>query len=210
VIPALACAAFVAGCLVAVRRESELGTWLTKPLASAAFVWAALGWGAWATPFGRSLTAGLVACAVGDVLLIPRRAPGALRAGMLAFGVGHALFAAAFIGRGVSRAAAAAALACALGFVALAWRWLRPHLAGSDRAAVLLYLGVIATMLACAGGGVAAGAPAAAGAGALLFALSDLAVAQDRFVAPSFRSTLWGLPAYYAAQLLLARGAAGG
>jgi hypothetical protein len=35
-------------------------------------------------------------------------------------------------------------------------------------------------------------------------------VAQDRFVAPSFRSTLWGLPAYYAAQLLIARGAGAG
>ena len=71
---------------------------------------------------------------------------------------------------------------------------------------MLLYVGVIALMLACAIGAVAKGAPWAAGAGALLFALSDLAVAQDRFVAPSFASTLWGLPAYYAAQLLLAFG----
>jgi uncharacterized membrane protein YhhN len=205
--PALACAALVAACLVATHRGSERGVWLTKPLASAAFVWGALAWGAGATPFGRWLAAGLVACALGDVLLIPQRAPGALRAGMLAFGVGHALFAAAFLGRGVSRAAAALALVCAVAFVSLAWRWLRPHLAGPDRPAVLAYLGVIAAMLGCAGGGVAAGAPVQAGAGALLFALSDLAVAQDRFVAPSFRSTLWGLPAYYAAQLLIARGA---
>jgi uncharacterized membrane protein YhhN len=124
--------------------------------------------------------------------------------------VGHALFATAFLLRGVSASAGALALAGALVFVAGAWRWLRPHLGPGDRLPVLLYLGVIASMLACAIGGVGAGAPWAAGAGAVLFALSDLAVAQDRFVAPSFASTLWGLPTYYAAQLLLASGAASG
>jgi uncharacterized membrane protein YhhN len=209
-LPVVACAALVAGCLVAVRRGSALGVWLTKPLASAAFVWAALAWGAAASPFGRWLALGLAACALGDVLLIPLGAPRALRAGMLAFGVGHALFATAFLLRGVSASAGALALAGALVFVAGAWRWLRPHLGPGDRLPVLLYLGVIASMLACAIGGVGAGAPWAAGAGAVLFALSDLAVAQDRFVAPSFASTLWGLPTYYAAQLLLASGAASG
>jgi hypothetical protein len=64
-------------------------------------------------------------------------------------------------------------------------------------------------MLASAAGALAAGAPRPAAAGAGLFALSDLAVAQDRFVARSFASTLWGLPAYYAAQLLIAWGARG-
>jgi len=67
---------------------------------------------------------------------------------------------------------------------------------------------VIGAMLSCAVGAAAAGASEPAAAGAVLFALSDLAVAQDRFVARSFASTLWGLPAYYAAQLLLAAGAA--
>lgn len=206
----LACAALVAVCLLATRRESALGVWLTKPLASAAFVWAALAWGAAASPFGRWLLLGLGACALGDVLLIPRSAPRALRAGMLAFGVGHALFAAAFLTRGVSPSATVLALAGAVAFVAVVWRWLRPHLGSDDRTPVLLYVGVIALMLGCAIGAVAQGAPPAAGAGAALFALSDLAVAQDRFVAPSFISTLWGLPAYYAAQLLLAWGAGGG
>ena len=209
-LPVLACAALVAGCLVAMRRGSELGVWLTKPLASAAFVWAAFAWGAPASPFGRWLVLGLAACALGDVLLIPRSAPRAFRAGMLAFGVGHALFAAAFLSRGVSVTATVLALAGASAFTAGVWRWLRPHLGRDDRIPVLLYVGVIALMLGCAIGAVARGAPWAAGAGALLFALSDLAVAQDRFVAPSFTSTLWGLPAYYAAQLLLAFGAAGG
>ena len=205
-LPVLVCAVLVAACLVAERRKSERGLWLAKPLASATFVWAALAWGALASPFGHWLALGLVACAVGDVLLIPRRAPGALRAGMLAFGVGHGLFTTAFLVHGVSLGAAALAAAAALAFVLGVWRWLARHLAPADRVPVGLYAGVIGGMLVCAIGAAARGAPGAAAAGAVLFALSDLSVAQDRFVAPSFASTLWGLPAYYAAQLLLAWG----
>jgi len=40
--------------------------------------------------------------------------------------------------------------------------------------------------------------------GALMFLVSDLAVARDRFVAQGFINRLWGLPLYYAAQLVLA------
>jgi uncharacterized membrane protein YhhN len=41
-------------------------------------------------------------------------------------------------------------------------------------------------------------------AGAVAFYLSDLSVANDRFVHESFFNKLWGLPLYYAAQILLA------
>jgi len=203
-LPPFVCALGVAGCLLAERRGSERGLWLAKPLASGAFVWAALAWGALGASWGRWLALGLVASALGDVLLIPRRAAGALRAGMLAFAVGHALFATAFLVHGVAWPALGLAALGALGFVLAVWRRLGPRLAPADRAPVAGYALVIGAMLACAFGAVAGGAPLAAGAGAALFALSDLAVAQDRFVAPSFTSTLWGLPAYYAAQLLLA------
>jgi hypothetical protein len=40
--------------------------------------------------------------------------------------------------------------------------------------------------------------------GASLFAISDLSVARDRFVARAFVNRLWGLPLYFAAQLILA------
>ena len=40
--------------------------------------------------------------------------------------------------------------------------------------------------------------------GAVLFLLSDLSVARDRFVAPGFVNRLWGLPFYYGGQVLLA------
>jgi uncharacterized membrane protein YhhN len=198
------CAAAVAGCLVAERAGSQRGLWLAKPLASATFLWAAWAWGALESPFGRWLALGLVACFVGDLLLTPKQAPRALRAGMAAFALGHLLFARAFLVRGVSPLAAALGALVALAFVLAAWRWLRPRLRAADRLPVGVYAGVIGGMMVCAIGATGGGAPLAAAAGALLFALSDLSVAQDRFLAPSFVSTLWGLPAYYAAQHLLA------
>ena len=41
-------------------------------------------------------------------------------------------------------------------------------------------------------------------AAAVAFYLSDVSVARDRFVAPGFGNRIWGLPLYYAAQLLFA------
>ena len=40
--------------------------------------------------------------------------------------------------------------------------------------------------------------------GAVLFFASDLAVARDKFVEPGFANRSWGLPCYYAGQLLIA------
>lgn len=206
-LPVLVCAAAVGGCLLAESRQQTRALWLAKPLASAAFLWAALAWGALGSGFGRWLLAGLALCALGDVLLIPRVSRTALRAGMLAFGLGHGCFAAGFASRGFDPRTGLLGAAAAAALVASAWRWLRPHLAADDRRAVPLYLAVIGGMLTSASGAAGRGAAGAAVAGAWLFAASDLAVAQDRFVARSFGSTLWGLPAYYAAQLLIAAGA---
>ena len=46
--------------------------------------------------------------------------------------------------------------------------------------------------------------------GAVMFYGSDLAVARDRFVAPGFSNRAWGLPLYYAAQLVIAASTAVG
>jgi hypothetical protein len=37
-----------------------------------------------------------------------------------------------------------------------------------------------------------------------MFALSDISVARDRFVSKAFANRAWGLPMYFAAQLILA------
>jgi hypothetical protein len=205
-LPVLVCALAVAGCLLVEALGRHRWLWLTKTTASLAFVWAAVAWGATGSALGLAFLSGLVLCAVGDVLLIPRGSVVALRAGMLAFGLGHIRFAVAFLGHGITLPALLVGAAGVTLFVFLVWRWLGPRLEGPDRLPVKGYLAVIGGMLVAAAGAAGAGAPLGLPVGAALFALSDVAVAQDRFVAPSFASTLWGLPAYYAGQLAIAWG----
>ena len=93
-------------------------------------------------------------------------------------------------------------------FALISLRWLWPHL---DEFCwpVTFYTIIIATMVAASLIAAPPGNMAMAPywlviAGALGFAISDLAVARDRFVAHQFSNKLWGLPLYYGAQLMLA------
>jgi uncharacterized membrane protein YhhN len=78
---------------------------------------------------------------------------------------------------------------------------------------VLAYIVVISIMV-CAACGIAgnpnlpASARATIFAGAILFYLSDLFVARQRFVVNAHANRVVGLPLYYAAQFLLAFSAA--
>jgi uncharacterized membrane protein YhhN len=69
---------------------------------------------------------------------------------------------------------------------------------------VRVYMVVIGVMATLACGVTAAGGPWAVAVGALAFTASDISVARDRFVQHEFLNRAWGLPLYYAAQLLLA------
>jgi uncharacterized membrane protein YhhN len=82
--------------LLAEARGRPGWLWLAKPLASAAFLWAAVAWGAAGSGVGFALLVGLALCALGDVLLIRQGAGPLLHAGMAVFGLGHLTFAAAF------------------------------------------------------------------------------------------------------------------
>jgi uncharacterized membrane protein YhhN len=98
--------------------------------------------------------------------------------------------------------AAALALAVAL---AVSLPRLAPRVPERMRPFVVGYAVVIAVMVATAIG-TATRPPGAAviAAGAVGFAVSDAAVFRHRFVAAGLSNKLWGLPMYYAAQLLLA------
>lgn len=198
------CAAAVIGLLVAERRDSRAGVWLFKPLAAAAFLAAALGWGALDSGYGRWIGLGLVLCALGDVLLIPREKPRCFQGGIAAFLLGHVAYAIAFVGGGQHLAALVlAGIAMAL----FAWRvlsWLSPHVPPDFVVPVRAYVAVISSMVVCAVAGWFAGGSTLALVGAVGFAASDLAVARDRFVSPGFENGAWGLPTYFGAQLLLA------
>jgi len=202
--PIALCAVAVTGLLVAERRGSRGGLWLAKPVASAAFIWLGLASGALGSSYGRFVLAGLVLCMLGDVLLIPRGRPGAFRAGLFAFLLGHVGYGAAFVTRPLSPAGlivAGALLAAALGLVL---RWLGRSVPADMVAPVRAYMVVIGVMSALACAVTVAGGPWQVAIGALAFTASDVSVARDRFVRHEFLNRAWGLPLYYGAQLLIA------
>jgi uncharacterized membrane protein YhhN len=203
-LPVIVCAVAVGGLLLAEARDSRPGVWLTKPLASIAFLWTALAGGALHTLYGRWIFCGLVLCLAGDVLLIPTQRSAVFRAGVISFLLGHVGYSIAFMTRPLNAwgvVASAALLAVMMYFV---WRWLAGNLPVDMTGSVRAYLAVISVMSALACGVTFAGGPAAVAIGALAFTASDVSVARDRFVRPGFLNRAWGLPLYYAAQVLLA------
>jgi uncharacterized membrane protein YhhN len=196
--------AAVTGLLVAEWRDSARGLWITKPVASAAFLWAGVAAGALHSNYGQLVLLGLLWCFAGDLLLIPRARPAAFRAGVLAFLLGHVAYCAAFLTRPLAVAGllAGGALLAVLALGVL--RWLRRSLPPEMIWPVRAYVVAIAAMAALACGVAAAGGPLAVAVGALAFTASDVSVARDRFVKPGFANRAWGLPLYYAAQLLIA------
>lgn len=179
------------------------GVWLTKPLASATFVALALQLGARNTEYGLWIAAGLTACWLGDVLLIPSHKV-AFKAGIVAFLIGHLLYSMAFLVHGVAFEWAILA-AVPLGVVA--WVIGRRLLESTDsglRKPVAAYVLVISGMLALGIGAWAQSGDPVFLAGPAAFYASDLAVARNRFLRPGFVNRLVGLPLYYVAQALFA------
>jgi len=174
---------------------------MSKTVASAAFV--VLGLARWSpgNPIATWIIAALVLCFAGDFCLLFDRS---FDFGLISFLFGHLAYVAAFdaafsIGQW-SLQVVAPILAAGGGVL---W-WLWPHL-GRRRLAVFAYIIAISIMV---WGGVSAcfqgSLPWTVAAGALLFYLSDLAVARHRFVHQSFVNRALGLPIYYLGQLLLA------
>lgn len=182
-------------------RGSRLGIWVCKPIASLGFVGFAWALGHEAD-YAVWLLGAACACALGDILLIPNDER-AFQAGVASFGFGHALYAVAFAQRGV-QAAATLGAAVVLAAVALrVYRWLSPGVPAALKPAVSAYCAIITAMVAVAlGTSIATGDPRFGG-GAVMFFVSDLSVARDKFIAPEFANRAWGLPLYYTAQLVL-------
>jgi uncharacterized membrane protein YhhN len=180
-----------------------------KLAASAAFV--ALAMPAWdASPYARWMIVGLVFGAIGDVALLGHSKRWFL-AGLVAFLIGHVAYVGGFAQllapeRWFATAGAFAAIPIAIGGAVLVRLWPR---FGALRIPVIGYVLVIVAMVIGAFAvyrGDALGDPERTRllAGACLFFVSDLAVARNRFVGREFVNLLWGLPAYYAGQLLIA------
>jgi uncharacterized membrane protein YhhN len=198
------CVLGVSGLLVAERRGSRTGLWIMKPVASAAFIGVGLASGALASTYGRLVLAGLVLCMLGDVLLIPRERAGVFKAGVFSFLLGHVAYSAAFLTRPLSVAGLAIGGTILAVSLLAVLRWLGRTLPSDMVVPVRTYMVVIGLMSALACGVSAAGGPWQVAVGALAFTASDVSVARDRFVRHEFLNRAWGLPLYYAAQLLIA------
>jgi uncharacterized membrane protein YhhN len=197
----------LAALLAAEYLGNEPGKWLSKPLASAGFLGTAWMADAWQTTHGRCVLLALALCWLGDVLLIPVSSKRAFQAGIASFLLGHVAFAAAFVARGLLAEHAVVAFGLLALPATVVARWLHPHLPHDMHAPVYAYLTVITAMVAAAAATYLYRPALLLLTGAVLFYLSDLSVARDRFVEPSFVNRLWGLPFYYGAQLLLAASA---
>lgn len=200
----VATAVLVGLLMVAESMGCQAGKWLLKPLASAGFVLTAVAAGATATPWGRIVLVGLLLGWLGDVLLIPKGAHAAFLGGLASFLLGHLAFAIAFLERGVSLAWLLVGLSLAAAPALATWAWLRGRVPPGMSVPVRAYVSVISAMVACALGTFGQSPNGPLLVGAIAFAISDLAVARERFVAPGFANQAWGLPLYYGGQLLLA------
>ncbi|MCP4003721.1 MAG: lysoplasmalogenase, partial [bacterium] len=196
----------LAALLMAEYAGSRRGVWIAKPLASTGFLAVAIAAGALdgsaegGGPDGRYgllVLLGLVLSWWGDVFLIPDDRPRIFQAGIASFLLGHVAYVVAFASLGLQPLAAVVTTLILIAPVLKILRWLRPHLPPDMTIPVYAYIVVITCMIICAVGAVAnVGRPMIL-LGALMFYVSDLAVARDRFVATGFDNRIWGLPLYY-------------
>ncbi|MBI4996586.1 MAG: lysoplasmalogenase [Rhodocyclales bacterium] len=212
--PALS-ASLTIGCVlaVAVLVGAERQQWhslkrLAKIAASTAFVLVAVALDATESAYGQAILVALVLSWMGDACLLSERSTLFL-SGLAFFLLAHVGFSVAFAFGALDPLAGAAGLALMAIVGTLVLRWLWPHLGAAYRVAVGAYLLAIVAMCSLALASGFASGSWRVGVGALAFATSDISVARDRFVARGFANKAWGLPLYYAAQLLLVWSIAG-
>lgn len=202
---AVVLASFMAGAVISLLHAIRVGDRtkevMSKTAASAAFV--ILGVVRWSAgnPIDTWLIAALVLCAAGDLCLLWGRT---FDLGLICFLIGHLAYVAGFAAALPLRSWPILILIPIVVAAAIASRWLWPHL-GRRRTSVTAYIVTISIMV---WGGISVLSkgvlPWTAAAGAVLFYLSDLAVARHRFVREDFINRAVGLPIYYSGQLLLA------
>lgn len=169
-------------------------------LASSAFVAIALH-GVWRerSPVAVALCLGLLLCWLGDVA--GYRGYFELSAG--AFLLGHLAFSCGFLARGGDRRRLLLGtwpVALATGLVAA---WLMPHVGPGLRFLVVAYMVIISLLVIAACGSRLPNSWLLIVA-AVLFYVSDIAVARWKFVAPGSDQRFFCYPLYYSACLLLA------
>jgi len=207
------CAFAVAALVLGEYLDNDRIRFTAKPLASLAFISVgvfALRHDPVIGEFELAILIGLVLGALGDIALMSEHG---FLAGLGSFLLGHLAYVAAvgtYLPPRTWLAAAGpyALLPAIVGLAALTYLW--PKL-GKLRVPVIFYVLVIITMVISAIALVRSdlldihrNRRELFAAGAVLFFISDLSVARDKFVANGFANRVWGLPVYYGAQLLIA------
>uniref|UniRef100_A0A7S4PLV8 Lysoplasmalogenase n=1 Tax=Paramoeba aestuarina TaxID=180227 RepID=A0A7S4PLV8_9EUKA len=194
------------GLLFAEAQDSLVLRWATKPFASTGFLLIAVSVGALdGSLYGQMVFAALVLSWFGDMFLIPK-AKLSFLFGLISFLSGHVGYVVAFFwGVGFDSVWGGASL---LGMVPVSLfiaSWLKPHATKAKMwGPVLAYIVVITSMVVCAFGAYPISQNPLIPIGAVLFYLSDIAVARQRFVTPAVSNRMWGLPFYYGGQVILA------
>jgi len=201
----LTCLGGVALCLWGDARERGRLLGLGKMIASVSFLTLALyapEGGALGDRYLLGVRLALSASLVGDACLIWRTEL-AFLAGLGAFLVAHVLFAWASLSALSSLSLTGwlvGGVALALGGLVL--RWLRPSIPQGLWWPSVAYMCVISGMVStCLQLSIERG-DTLVGLAAVGFWISDLSVARDRFQSLGLRNRLWGIPLYFASQLL--------
>ncbi len=202
-LPAVACLVLTAVLVVGEYLKNTPVRVVAKTGAAWAFIVYALTLGVWeASPHGRWVILGLILSMVGDLALL-RREKVYFLGGLVAFLLAHVAYVVAFLSLGVHWLGVLFAAIAVSGFAWRVWQWLKDDVGGLGPA-VMAYVAVISAMVACAAGSAVYGGAGRWGLllAAIVFFLSDLCVARDRFVAPGWDNRAIGLPLYFVAQLL--------
>ena len=193
---------FVVLMLLGIQRKAFVIAGVFKMIASTAFLGIAVAGGAFDSVFGLAILVALFFSWWGDLLLIFHHRTVFL-VGLVAFFLGHLGFGGAFLVHGVQYLWSLAGLVVLMAPVVLVLRWLNPHLTDM-RMPVYAYMVIITLMVALSIGAVGRGGTLLFPLGAVLFWVSDVFVARERFVHSDQWNRLIGLPLYYGAQILLA------
>lgn len=175
-----------------------------KTLASTAMILVVVAGDPMLDGYALFVTMGLVASWIGDLALSfsGRRA---FLSGLVAFAGAHVLYTAGFFARSPMSLISIAVAGVVMGVTAAAiLSWLSPHLPEEMAMPVTVYVGIISVMVVASFGTSGNLADPRIPTAAVLFAISDVLVARQRFVAPDPWNRIIGLPVYYAAQVLFA------
>ena len=193
------------GLLAALLTEqSQLWSRAFKMLASTAMVAVVFTSDASFDGYALFVTAALVASWAGD-LALSFKGQQAFLGGLISFALAHVLYTLGFFARSPMDLLSVALSGAVMAVTAAAIvRWLTPHVPDQLAMPVSGYIAIISVMVVTAFGTSGTSIDPRIPTAAVLFAISDVLVARQQFVAPSRSNRIVGLPSYYVAQVLFA------